>query len=417
MPRYSHYLLAMLSAFVATLVWLSWGLKDSVPTLALTVGSNCILSENATPTAAHYASEIPTTPVSTPISSPTSSPDDIDEAYAGSAAYKLPAIKSKQQLEASAFPAKLWQKTGSHGVDDSRREDMQSWQIQSPNLRHEILTDGSGDQYMREQFADYPELLNFYLSLQVPILKADLLRQLILYNDGGIWSDLDVTCHAPIDTWIPEQYKTKTNVVVGLEFDGHQFASWTVMAKPRTSHIASVLRYIVMALEKSAVDYSVTIAGLTMQTISDVVDVTGPQAMTQGIIRSLEKELGVPVGRSNISELHEPVLLGDVLVLPNAAFAAMQGGWPTDRGPYLVEHHYSGSWKNDKGGESKAEDKASEPQEAESQASEIQSSEIQTPEVQNTEIQIPEIPAPEVQASEIKTPEIPAGVTKGVELA
>jgi hypothetical protein len=34
----------------------------------------------------------------------------------------------------------------------------------------------------------------------------------------------------------------------------------------------------------------------------------------------------------------------------------MQGGWPTDRGPYLVEHHYAGSWKNDKGGEDKGEE-------------------------------------------------------------
>ncbi|KAJ5661894.1 uncharacterized protein N7477_009510 [Penicillium maclennaniae] len=385
MARYSHYLLALLSAFVATLFWLSWGLKDSVPSLALTVGSNCILNENATPTTTPYASETP----SAPVSSPTSSPDDIDEAYAGSAAYKLPAIKSKQHLAAAAFPAKLWQKSGTHGIDESRREDMRSWQIQSPNLRHEILTDGS-----------------------VPILKADLLRQFILYNDGGIWSDLDVTCHVPIDKWIPEQYKARTNVVVGLEFDGAQFASWTVMAKPRTSHIASVLRYIILALEQSALDYNTTISGLTMQTISDVVDVTGPQAMTRGIIQSLEKELGLPVGRPNISELYEPVLLGDVLVLPNAAFAAMQGGWPTDRGPYLVEHHYAGSWKNDKGGESKVEDKTPELQAPEVQGSAIQAPETQTPEIPTSEIPTSDFPTLKAHNSDIN-PE----TDKGVELA
>jgi mannosyltransferase OCH1-like enzyme len=304
------------------------------------MGSGYILDETATMTA--------------PLSSDTSrSPDSTDEQFTGSAAYRLPAVKSKQQLQSSLFPAKLWQKSGTYRIDDSRRNDIKSWQIQTPSLRHEILTDGSGDQYMREKYADYPELLNLYLSLQVPILKADLLRQLILYNDGGIWSDLDVTCRAPINTWIPEQYKNKTNVVVGLEFDGSQFASWTVMAKPRTSHIANVLRYIVSQLDKSAVEYNTTIHGLTMKTIRDVVDVTGPQAMTRGIIQSLEREMGLPVGRANISNLHEPVLLQDVLVLPNAAFAAMQAGWPTDRGPYLVEHHYAGSWKNDKGGEDK----------------------------------------------------------------
>ena len=345
MARYSHYLLALLFAFVVTLFWLSWGLKSSVPALGFTFGSaSCVIHDNATTADLSFQ--------------PFISSDDIDEAFAGSAAFRLPAIKSKEQLESTLFPTKLWQKSGKHGIDDARRNDVKSWQAQTPGLRHEILTDGSGDQYMREQYADYPELLDLYLSLQVPILKADLLRQLILYNDGGIWSDLDVTCHAPIDTWIPEQYRNKTNLVVGLEFDGSQFASWTVMAKRRTSHIGNVLRYIVSQLEKSAVDYNTTISGLTMQTISDVVDVTGPQAMTRGIIQSLEREMGLPVGRPNISNLHEPVLLQDVLVLPNAAFAAMQGGWPTDRGPYLVEHHYAGSWKNDKGGEEKAEEKA-----------------------------------------------------------
>lgn len=115
------------------------------------------------------------------------------------------------------------------------------------------------------------------------------------------------------------------------------------MSKPKSSHIATVIRYIVKALEKSAERYQTTIAGLTMQIISDVVDVTGPQAMTLTILESLSVETRQPVGRPNISNLHKPVLLHDVLVLPNAAFAALQGGWPKDRSPYLVEHHYAGS--------------------------------------------------------------------------
>lgn len=347
MARLSYYLLALLLAFIASLLWISWGLNASIPVLTLSYGScSCPPLTKATvaiPDSSH--------PIYQPSPKLEHTAPVADEVFTNSAASALPPIKTKDQLDSSLFPAKLWQKAGPNGVDDARREDIKSWQQQTPNLRHEILTDGSGSQYVREQYANFPDLLNLFLSLQVPILKADLLRQLILYTDGGIWSDLDVTCHAPIDTWIPEPYRNKTNLVVGLEFDGAQFASWTVMAKPRTSHIAAVLRYVVSQLEKSAVDYNTTISGLTMQTISDVVDVTGPQAMTVAILRSLEKEMGVPVGRPNITDLHEPLLLQDVLILPNAAFAALQAGWPEDRGPYLVEHHYAGSWKNDKGGE------------------------------------------------------------------
>lgn len=205
---------------------------------------------------------------------------------------------------------------------------------------------------MLDQFAKFPDIIDIYQDLQVPILKADFLRQLILYADGGVWSDLDVTCNTPIDSWIPQKYKNQTNLVVGLEFNGNQFASWTVMAKPKTNHITAAIEYIMDALESSAEEANTTIAGLTMKTISDVVAVTGPQAMTQAILRSISVELGETVTGENVSNLHEPVLLHDVLVLPNAAFAAMQAGFPEDQGPYLVEHHYAGSWKNDAGGES-----------------------------------------------------------------
>ena len=38
------------------------------------------------------------------------------------------------------------------------------------------------------------------------------------------------------------------------------------------------------------------------------------------------------MGGENVSALREPGLLHDVLVLPNAAFAAMQAGIPQDQG-------------------------------------------------------------------------------------
>jgi hypothetical protein len=112
-----------------------------------------------------------------------------------------------------------------------------------------------------------------------------------------------------------------------------------------------VIEHIMKSLKSSAARHNTNIEGLTMKTITNVVDVTGPQAMTRAILEGLAIQIGAPIGCSNISNLQEPTLFRDVLVLPNAAFAAMQGGWPKDRGPYLVEHHYAGSWKNEKGGE------------------------------------------------------------------
>ncbi|OJJ45148.1 hypothetical protein ASPZODRAFT_100364 [Penicilliopsis zonata CBS 506.65] len=263
--------------------------------------------------------------------------------------FPLPPSEAWETLRGQRFPAKLWQKSSSE-ISERNQERIRSWRLHTPYLRHELLTDASADEYVRERYGAYPELVEIYLSLQVPILKADVLRQLILYADGGIWSDLDVTCHAAIERWIPEPYRNATNVLVGIEFDGEQFASWTVMAKPRSSHFAAVIRYIVAGLQESAAQYQTSISGLTMQTISDVVNVTGPQAMTVAILENLRLEMGEPVGFADLVNVTRPMLLQDVLVLPDAAFAASQAEWPKDRGEYLVEHHYEGSWKNEGGG-------------------------------------------------------------------
>lgn len=202
MARFSYYLLALLLAFIVSLLWMSWGLNRSIPALTLSYGScSCPPQTNATvaiPDSSHpiYQPSQNTAPVA-------------DEVYTNSAASSLPPIKTKDQLGSSLFPAKLWQKAGPNGVDHARREDIKSWHQQNPNLRHEILTGGSGSQYVREQYADFPDLLDLYLSLQVPILQADLLRQLILYTDGGVWSDLDVTCTRPLTPGSQSRTATK----------------------------------------------------------------------------------------------------------------------------------------------------------------------------------------------------------------
>lgn len=262
----------------------------------------------------------------------------------------------------TAIPQKIWYKAGPKGISEVSGRWISSCLLNNPTLRREILTDYSSDTYVKSLYAHRPDIVNVYLSLTVPILKADFLRYLILFAEGGIWSDLDVSCEdVPIEEWIPEQYRKDAAVVVGLEFDdddwGHdnylrtQFASWTIMTRPGSPHFGMVIQDVMKGLQDTANENNVSISGVTYRMISDVVDVTGPKRMTRSIVRSLELQLKEPIGDKNTSGLTEPKLIGDVLILPSAAFAARQAGYPEDRGPALVSHHYAGSWKNEKGGE------------------------------------------------------------------
>lgn len=231
----------------------------------------------------------------------------------------------------------------------------------SPGYQSEILTDALADEYIWKWFSHRPDILNTYFSLSVPILRADLLRYLILYAYGGVWFDLDVSCEkVPIQKWVLEEYRDAANLVVGLEFDcawqddGYlysQFASWTIMAKPGSPHLMQVIDDILAEFSEIAQRNNVTIDGVQLSMINDVVDSTGPKRMTLGIVKSLNGVLGRELDDRDVGELRSARLIHDVLILPANAFAGIQNGFAKDKGTVLVNHHYAGTWKNKFGGE------------------------------------------------------------------
>ncbi|KAH8811231.1 hypothetical protein F5884DRAFT_819574 [Xylogone sp. PMI_703] len=260
---------------------------------------------------------------------------------------------------AIAIPEKIWYKVGRHGLNNQSREWTESCLKKNPTYKSEYLTDEAGDLYVKEKFSSRPDIVETYLALPIPILKADLLRYLLLYREGGVWSDLDVSCDTlPIAEWIPAKYKNATALVVGWEFDMgwgdnfvRQFATWTVMAKPGSPHLLMVINDIVDGLRDKATKNNIALAEMTLEIAGDVVDATGPRMMTRGITKSLKSTFNKTLDEKDYSRLMEPKLLGDVLVLPGFSFASSSNRYEQKVGPALVTHHYAGSWKNEKGGE------------------------------------------------------------------
>ncbi|RAK98834.1 glycosyltransferase family 32 protein [Aspergillus ibericus CBS 121593] len=289
--------------------------------------------------------DLPTTIATTPTPSPSPIPTTTTS---------IPPTEPSPEHETQpkpTIPLKLWQKTGPRGLTPPSDSYISTWKTLTPSLRHEILSDESSSAYVDSAFKDtWPSIATLYHAIQVPIVKADLLRLLILYHDGGIWADLDVSCEVSLLEW-GLGLGIEVDTIVGLEFDGWQFASWTVLSRPGSPHMKAAIEYVANQLETIAEQNNATIEEITMDMIPDVVDASGPQALTMAVLGSLSRGLGEKIGRANITGLREPRLLGDVLVLPQAAFAARQGGYPLDQGAYLVSHHYAGSWKNENGGE------------------------------------------------------------------
>jgi alpha 1,6-mannosyltransferase len=268
-------------------------------------------------------------------------------------------VPTKVTTPITPIPETIWYKLGPKGLNDQTKDWVSTCVDKNPTYKPVFMTDLSGDDFVKEKFASRPDIVQTYLALTIPILKADILRYLLLFSEGGIWNDLDISCgDTPMRDWVPKQYKKDANLIVGLEFDKgwpreymRQFASWTIMAKPGSRHLSNLIEDIMRGLQGKTKEHNVTIAELTFDMIGDVVDLTGPRLMTTSILSSLSLMLNDTVDGRNISDLAKPKLLGDVLVLPSQAFAASTNRIGGKSGVALVTHHYAGTWKNDHGGE------------------------------------------------------------------
>lgn len=273
--------------------------------------------------------------------------------------YNYPSPEFPEPTSKPGIPKRLWYKTGPKGLSDQSENWLRGCLHKNPSYDTQIMTDETGDEYVSRHYAHRPDIVTTYLALQIPILKADFLRYLLLFAEGGVWSDLDVSCEVPIAEYIPEKYThADVGLVVGWEFDVgwgenfvRQFASWTLMARAGCVHLGVVIEEIVEAVQEKARVAGVTVDRLTIEMVGDIIDLTGPRRLTRGVLRSLEMVRHEPVDLDSISSLLKPVLVEDVLILPGFAFAASSNKYVNESGVALVTHHYAGSWKNRFGGE------------------------------------------------------------------
>lgn len=266
----------------------------------------------------------------------------------------------------TTIPKKIWYKLGPKGLSSDARNWTNSCLEKNPDYEAEFLTDDSADAWVQDTFGHHrPDIADVYHSISVPILKADLLRYMLLFAEGGIWFDLDVSCeNRSIEEWIPSQYKSNTSLVVGWEFDVgwgegvfHQLSTWTILAKPHLLYLKTAIEDIVSDLRYISSEKSVSIANITMSMVPDVVDFTGPRRLTRSVYKVLQanrtKEEFKAQVETEVFFSREPKLVDDVLFLPGYSFAASMNTYDDEVvvEPPLVIHHYAGSWKNNHGGE------------------------------------------------------------------
>lgn len=277
---------------------------------------------------------------------------------------------------------------------------------------HSLTNDGA-DAWVAANFPDGGRIRYLWDNLRVGILKADVLRYLLLLVHGGIYSDTDTECLKPMadwgrgaDVWRLELWATESeqrrlragedpskvlgraSVIVGVEVDVRergdwhtwwarpmQIVQWTMASAPHHPITLSALLRIVHRTASAAdwarnhwhsvqrhLHYNETAEATRMMRTTalsepsaggpiGIMDWTGPGVWTDSVLQYLEARYGCQW--TDLRGLTRPLRVGDVIVLPVTGFSpdvGQFGSQSRDDPQAMVWHHFRGSWKGESGG-------------------------------------------------------------------
>ncbi|KAM7210745.1 hypothetical protein V8F06_013874 [Rhypophila decipiens] len=266
------------------------------------------------------------------------------------------------------FPKKIWQtwKVNPLAFEPRDLNTAKTWVNLNPEYRYEVLTDSNDMYYVEYHFGpegfNRPDIVEFYRSVKAAIVKADLLRYLVMYAEGGLYADIDVEDMKPLSKFIPERYDHKDiDLVIGVEIDepdwknhpilgpkSRSFCQWTFMSKPQQPVMMRLIEQIMTWLNGVAKEQDVPLAEVKLD-FDQIISGTGPSAFTNAIIADMNDRIDDPnqkVDWDTFHDMSESKVVSGVLVLTVEAFAAGQGH--SDSGNHnaraaLVKHHYHAS--------------------------------------------------------------------------
>lgn len=145
-----------------------------------------------------------------------------------------------------------------------------SWKDKNPDYEYRYMDDVEVLKFVRKEFGE--DWYQIFIDCPLGVMRADIWRYMIIYKYGGVYTDLDTLCLAPIDEWLPKDY----DMVICPENDVH-LCQWTFAATPGHPILKSVLDCIKEGFENP--DY---------QEDHYVHKLTGPAVWTRGIRKAID---------------------------------------------------------------------------------------------------------------------------------
>ncbi len=264
-----------------------------------------------------------------------------------------PAQTRPGKLADHGWTQNIWQtsKYPAQNISSENEKYIKTWTDLNPGYHHKLLTDGMITEYVRDHFhARNPDIEETFLQAEDFVLQLDLIKYMVLWAEGGVFSDLDVACVQPFSRWVPPQFMDKAGIVLGVQVeqkaglagnakDSFQLADWTIMSKPNQPFLWFLYQRLTENIKHLAAEHTVPALNIRPYNISDV---TGRNALTQAFLAYASSVTATKVTVNNFTKVTEPTLFGEILVLPVQAFASSH-----PNGKELVHHYEAGSWKSE----------------------------------------------------------------------
>ncbi|KAF9782550.1 hypothetical protein IL306_011662 [Fusarium sp. DS 682] len=245
-------------------------------------------------------------------------------------------------------------------------ERVKSWTEANPEWRWEVLTHATALGYVESHFGPHalnrPDIVEFFKKIESRIIKADLLRYLVMYVEGGLYADIDVEALKPIREFIPDGFdEGDIDVVIGVETDepdfkdhpilgglSRSFVQWTFLCKPKLPIMMRIVESLMTNIQQLVKEQGVPLFEVKLD-FYQIIGNSGPGLFTSLIMQHMQEisNQKEPITWDTFHHLDQPKLASRVLVLPVKAFAACQthsrSGKTYKIPEALIKHHYGAS--------------------------------------------------------------------------
>lgn len=171
-----------------------------------------------------------------------------------------------------SIPKIIWQtyKDPYTSLPQYIKDATRTWIDLNPEYEYKYMSDEQAEKFIYEYYGK--EMHSIFINMPLGVMRGDLWRYLVIYEFGGVYTDLDTLCKKPVSSWIKDEY----NMIVCPENDKH-YCQWTFAASPKNEILKSVVDLVFK--RNIMPDYTQP---------HFVHYYTGPKAWTDGIMSALK---------------------------------------------------------------------------------------------------------------------------------